>query len=44
MRRLTIIIAVAIVFILGVAAVVAYFATTGEHEDPVKRETVTGPP
>ncbi len=43
MRKLTIIVAVAIVLFLGVAAAVAHFATTGEHSAPVKREPVTEP-
>jgi hypothetical protein len=39
-RKLTIIIAVAIGFLVGVATAVAYYAATGEHNDPVKRGTV----
>jgi hypothetical protein len=43
MSKLAIIIAVAIVFLLGVATAVAYYATTGENDDPVKKVTVTSP-
>lgn len=35
-RKLTIIVVVAIGFLLVVATAVAYYAGTGEHEDPVK--------
>lgn len=40
MRRLTIIIVVVIGFLFGVATAVAYYAGTGEHQDPVKSVTV----
>jgi hypothetical protein len=40
-RRLMIILALAIAFLVGVATAVAYYATTGGHDSPVK--TVTAP-
>jgi len=41
LRKLTIVLAVAIVFLVGVARIVAHYATTGEHNDPVKRTRVS---
>lgn len=40
-RKLTIIIAIAIGLLIGMGAAVAYYAATGEDNDPVKRVTVT---
>jgi hypothetical protein len=40
MRKLTIILAVAIVFVFVVATAVAHYAAIGEHNDPVKKMTV----
>jgi hypothetical protein len=37
MRKLTIILAVVIVFIVGVATLVAHYASTGEHNEPPQR-------
>jgi hypothetical protein len=37
MRKLTIILAVAIVLIVGVAMLVAHYAATGEHNEPPQR-------
>jgi hypothetical protein len=37
MRKLTIILAAVIVFLAGVAMLVAHYASTGEHNEPVKR-------
>jgi hypothetical protein len=42
MRKLMIIIAVVIVFLLGLATAIAYYASTGESHDPVKKVTVPG--
>jgi hypothetical protein len=39
-RKLTIIVVLVIGFLFGVATAVAYYAGTGEHEDPVKSVTV----
>jgi hypothetical protein len=40
MRKLTIIVAVVIVLLLGLTTAVAHYAATGSHEDPVQRVTV----
>ena len=42
MRTFAIAIAVVIVFVLGIAAAIAHYATTGEHDEPVRKVTVTG--
>jgi hypothetical protein len=36
-RKLTIILAVAIVFLVGVATLVAHYAVTGEHNEPPQK-------
>lgn len=35
-RKLTIIIAIALVILVAVATAVSYYAASGEHNDPVK--------
>lgn len=40
MRRLTMIVIVAFVLLLGAGALVAHYATRGEHNEPAQKVTV----